>query len=80
MSVRLRVVPTADDEGEIVPLRHGLDPRAALADAGCELVEQPVAQASALGRLVRTDPLSLVHFKKVLVTKAAIDKLKEMFA
>ena len=34
MSVRLRVVPTAGDEGEIVPLRHGLDPRAALADAG----------------------------------------------
>jgi large subunit ribosomal protein L4 len=26
------------------------------------------------------DPLSLVHFKKVLVTKGAIDKLKEMFA
>ena len=26
------------------------------------------------------DPLSLVHFKKVLVTKAAMDKLKEMFA
>jgi large subunit ribosomal protein L4 len=26
------------------------------------------------------DPLSLVHFKKVLVTKAAIDKLQEMFA
>ena len=26
------------------------------------------------------DPLSLVHFKKVLVTKAAIEQLKEMFA
>ena len=26
------------------------------------------------------DPVSLVHFKKVLVTKGAIDKLKEMFA
>jgi large subunit ribosomal protein L4 len=26
------------------------------------------------------DPLSLVHYKKVLVTKAAIDKLQEMFA
>lgn len=26
------------------------------------------------------DPLSLVHFKKVLVTKGAIEKLKEMFA
>jgi large subunit ribosomal protein L4 len=26
------------------------------------------------------DPLSLVHYKKVLVTKAAIDQLKEMFA
>jgi large subunit ribosomal protein L4 len=26
------------------------------------------------------DPVSLVHFKKVLVTKAAMDKLKEMFA
>jgi len=27
-----------------------------------------------------SDPLSLVHYKKVLVTKAAIDQLKEMFA
>lgn len=26
------------------------------------------------------DPLSLVHYKKVIVTKSAIDKLKEMFA
>ena len=26
------------------------------------------------------DPLSLVHYKKVLVTKGALDKLKEMFA
>jgi len=26
------------------------------------------------------DPLSLVFYKKVLVTKAAIDQLKEMFA
>ncbi|PAT36357.1 50S ribosomal protein L4 [Vandammella animalimorsus] len=26
------------------------------------------------------DPLSLVHFKKVLVTKGAVDKLQEMFA
>ena len=26
------------------------------------------------------DPVSLVHYKKVIVTKAAIDKLKEMFA
>jgi len=26
------------------------------------------------------DPVSLVNFKKVLVTKAAVDKLKEMFA
>ena len=26
------------------------------------------------------DPLSLVHYKKVLVTRAAIDKLKEMYA
>jgi len=25
------------------------------------------------------DPVSLVHYKKVLVTKAAMDKLKEMF-
>ncbi|KGJ21298.1 muconate cycloisomerase [Paracoccus sanguinis] len=33
---------------------------AALADAGCELVEQPVAQASALGRLVRRFPLALM--------------------
>jgi large subunit ribosomal protein L4 len=26
------------------------------------------------------DPLSLVHFKKVLVTKAAVEQLKEMLA
>ena len=26
------------------------------------------------------DPLSLVHYKQVIVTKAAIDQLKEMFA
>ncbi|TSE19377.1 50S ribosomal protein L4 [Tepidimonas alkaliphilus] len=26
------------------------------------------------------DPVSLVHFKKVLVTKGALDKIKEMFA
>jgi putative IMPACT (imprinted ancient) family translation regulator len=26
------------------------------------------------------DPVSLVHYKKVIVTKAAIDQLKEMFA
>jgi large subunit ribosomal protein L4 len=26
------------------------------------------------------DPVSLVHFRKVLVTKAAVDQLKEMFA
>ena len=26
------------------------------------------------------DPLSLVHFKKVLVTKAAIEQLREMLA
>jgi large subunit ribosomal protein L4 len=26
------------------------------------------------------DPVSLVHYKKVVVTKAAIEKLKEMFA
>jgi large subunit ribosomal protein L4 len=26
------------------------------------------------------DPVSLVHYKKVVVTKGAIDQLKEMFA
>ena len=26
------------------------------------------------------DPVSLVHFKKVLVTKGALDQIKEMFA
>jgi large subunit ribosomal protein L4 len=26
------------------------------------------------------DPVSLVHYKKILVTKAAVEKLKEMFA
>lgn len=33
---------------------------AALADAGCELVEQPVASAAALARLVRRFPLALM--------------------
>lgn len=33
---------------------------AALADAGCELVEQPVASAAALGRLVRRFPIALM--------------------
>jgi len=26
------------------------------------------------------DPLSLIHFKKVVVTRAALDKLQEMYA
>ncbi|MEJ5208553.1 muconate/chloromuconate family cycloisomerase [Denitratimonas sp. CY0512] len=33
---------------------------AALADAGCELVEQPVASAAALGRLMRRFPVALM--------------------
>ncbi|WP_280773890.1 muconate/chloromuconate family cycloisomerase [Rhizobium sp. SG_E_25_P2] len=33
---------------------------AALADAGCELVEQPVQSAAALGRLVRRFPIALM--------------------
>src|SRR3546814_4714335 len=33
---------------------------AALADAGCELVEQPVASATALARLVRRFPIALM--------------------
>ncbi|MCA1867979.1 muconate cycloisomerase [Agrobacterium genomosp. 3] len=33
---------------------------AALADAGCELVEQPVRSAAALGRLVRRFPIALM--------------------
>ncbi|HUH86558.1 MAG TPA: muconate/chloromuconate family cycloisomerase [Pusillimonas sp.] len=33
---------------------------AALADAGCELVEQPVASAEALGRLMRRFPVALM--------------------
>ncbi|KLI99266.1 muconate/chloromuconate family cycloisomerase [Luteimonas sp. FCS-9] len=33
---------------------------AALADAGCELVEQPVASSAALGRLVRRFPIALM--------------------
>lgn len=36
---------------------HGV---AALADAGCELVEQPVATAAALGRLVRRFPVAIM--------------------
>lgn len=34
MSVRLRVVARAGHDSQVIPLRHGLDPRAALADAG----------------------------------------------
>lgn len=34
MSVRLRILPTDGTEATVIPLRHGLDPRSALADAG----------------------------------------------
>ncbi len=37
---------------------------------------QPAARAVVEPRYA--DPLSLVHYKKVLVTKAAIDQLEEM--
>jgi large subunit ribosomal protein L4 len=34
----------------------------------------------AVVEVTRADPVSLVHFDKVLITKAAVDKVKEIFA
>lgn len=46
---------------------------AALADAGCELVEQPVAQAGALARLVRRFPLALMADESLTGPDSAFD-------
>ena len=46
---------------------------AALADAGCELVEQPVASAAALARLVRRFPLALMADEALTGPESAFD-------
>jgi muconate cycloisomerase len=46
---------------------------AALADAGCELVEQPVASAAALGRLVRRFPLALMADESLSGPRSAFE-------
>lgn len=46
---------------------------AALADAGCELVEQPVASASALARLVRRFPIALMADESLMGPETAFD-------
>lgn len=46
---------------------------AALADAGCELVEQPVASAAALGRLVRRFPLALMADESLTGPESAFE-------
>ena len=46
---------------------------AALADAGCELVEQPVASAAALARLVRRFPLALMVDEALTGPESAFD-------
>jgi len=46
---------------------------AALADAGCELVEQPVASASALARLVRRFPVALMADESLTGPESAFE-------
>ena len=46
---------------------------AALADAGCELVEQPVASAAALARLVRRFPVALMADESLHGPKSAFE-------
>jgi muconate cycloisomerase len=46
---------------------------AALADAGCELVEQPVASAVGLGRLMRRFPVSLMADESLHGPESAFD-------
>ena len=60
------------DDGALLALRDQIDDNIALASrnlANVLVVEPRYA-----------DPLSLVFFKKILVTKGAIEKLKEMYA
>lgn len=49
---------------------------AALADAGCELVEQPVASAAALARLVRRFPVALMADESLTGPESAFDLAK----
>lgn len=49
---------------------------AALADAGCELVEQPVASAAALGRLVRRFPVALMADESLHGPESAFELAK----
>ncbi len=46
---------------------------AALADAGCELVEQPVASAAALARLMRRFPLALMADESLTSPESAFE-------
>lgn len=46
---------------------------AALADAGCELVEQPVASAAALARLVRRFPVALMADESLTGPRSAFE-------
>lgn len=46
---------------------------AALADAGCELVEQPVASAAALARLMRRFPLALMADESLISPESAFE-------
>ncbi|MGO4624305.1 muconate/chloromuconate family cycloisomerase [Ensifer sp. 2YAB10] len=46
---------------------------AALADAGCELVEQPVASTAALGRLVRRFPVALMADESLTGPESAFE-------
>jgi muconate cycloisomerase len=46
---------------------------AALADAGCELVEQPVASAAALSRLVRRFPIALMADESLTGPESAFE-------
>lgn len=46
---------------------------AALADAGCELVEQPVASASALARLMRRFPIALMADESLVGPRSAFE-------
>ncbi|QAB01030.1 MULTISPECIES: muconate/chloromuconate family cycloisomerase [Agrobacterium tumefaciens complex] len=49
---------------------------AALADAGCELVEQPVASAAALARLVRRFPVALMADESLTGPQSAFEIAK----
>ncbi|ARJ70999.1 muconate/chloromuconate family cycloisomerase [Paracoccus contaminans] len=57
---------------------------AALADAGCELVEQPVGSAAALGRLVRRFPVALMADESLTGPESAFaiarDNAADVFA